>query len=147
MSAAGSDPRAYRMADADGKPLAVFVGGDGKVWLDVHGEVARLDPVEAMRLGGHLGGAGKRAPHRAARPAEDDRAPVDTRGPEPAYLVVADRIARRVKSGEFTGRRLPTGPELMDWYGVNRGIIASARRELIERGIITVTQGIGTFPA
>lgn len=133
----GADPRAYRVADADGKPIAVFVG-EGSVWLAVGGELARLGPVEAMRLGGRLGGAGNRALHLPARSADDDdRAPIDTSGPDVAYMVVADRLARRIKAGEFNGRRMPTGDELMAWYGVNRGVINAARRELIERGLIT----------
>lgn len=143
---AAEDPRAFRMADADGKPLAVFVG-DGSAWLDVHGELARLGRVQAEKLGGRLSGAAQRAlgrPRAAAPP--DDRAPINPRGMDVAYQVVADRIAVRVKSGEFKGRRLPAEHELMEHYGVSRGVITAARRELIERGLIISVQGIGMFP-
>jgi hypothetical protein len=56
---ASADPHAWRAADADGKPLAVFVG-DGSVWVRVGGELARLDAATARHLGGRLMGAGQR---------------------------------------------------------------------------------------
>jgi hypothetical protein len=144
-----ADPRAYRTADADGRPLAVFIDGNGNVWLDVHGELARLEPVAAMRLGGKLGGAGQRSfgsPRLTS--AEADRAPIDTRGVVVAYREVADRIARRIAAGEFGERgQLPPSPDLAEWYGVGRGTVDAARRELERRGLVTVTLGLGTFVA
>ena len=71
MSAADSDPRAWRALDCDGKPVVVHVG-DGSAWLTVGTETARLDAVTAMRLGGRLNGAGQRALSgiKAARAAQ-----------------------------------------------------------------------------
>lgn len=59
MSGPGDDPRAYRMTDADGEAIEVWVDS-GEVWLAVHGWEARLEPVQAMKLGGHINGAGQR---------------------------------------------------------------------------------------
>ncbi len=66
-----------RSADADGKPLLVFADADGNAWLNVNGELARLAPHQAHRLGARIMGAGHRAtsarlmaPFRAARDAE-----------------------------------------------------------------------------
>jgi hypothetical protein len=54
-----ADPRAFRVADANGKPLAVFTG-DGSAWLMVGAELARLDAGTARKLGARLMGAGHR---------------------------------------------------------------------------------------
>lgn len=147
---ASADPRAFRMADSDGKPLAVFTDGEGSVWLDVHGELARLDRVQAMKLGGRLGGAAQRAlgcPGPAS-PSPDDRTPIDARGMDIAYQVVADRLERRIRAGEFSpGRRLPAEHELTAWYGVSRSVIVRARRVLLERGMVVSSPGIGIFIA
>jgi GntR family transcriptional regulator len=128
---ASADPRAFRIADADGKPLAAFVGDDGYVWLDVHGELARLDPASAMKFGGRLGGAGKRALSRPLSPDDGQGA-------------VADRLERRIKAGELRGK-LPGTAELAARYGVSRGTVGRARRELIARGVVVVSPGLGTF--
>jgi GntR family transcriptional regulator len=145
-----ADPRAYRAADADGRPVAVAVDGAGNVWLRVGGSLARLDGHQAMKLGGRLSGAAHRsARHPAARPqAADDRAPVDAEGMEIAYQVIADRIAARITAGEFGPQgRLPAEADLAAWYQVSRGVISRARRELLERGLVTVQPGMGTYAA
>lgn len=82
----GADPRAWRTADADGKPITVFIG-DGSVWLDVNGELARLGGTEAMSLGGRIGGAARRIfGPGSVRPrnvsAAPPPAPVGQGGPE-----------------------------------------------------------------
>lgn len=77
---------------------------------------------------------------------EDDRAPIDPRGYERAYEVVARRLEARIKAGEFAFHMpLPSEPALADWYGVSRTTIRSAARLLTERGIVEVRAGKGTF--
>ncbi len=67
VPAADDDPRAFRMADADGKPIVVFADADGNAWLDVGGELARLDQHQAHKLGARIMGAGHRADSMRAR--------------------------------------------------------------------------------
>jgi DNA-binding transcriptional MocR family regulator len=63
-------------------------------------------------------------------------------GPFPAgqheYLVVAGRLAARIRSGEFgESGRLPTARQLMAHYGVGIHVANHARRELMQRGLRT----------
>ena len=77
---------------------------------------------------------------------EDDRAPIDPRGPELVYEEVANRIERRIRAGEFgdTGR-LPSEQDLAEWYGVAKMTIRRAHEELVKRGLIVRRTGKGTF--
>lgn len=138
---ASVDPRAYRTQDADGRPVAVFTDGEGSVWLDVHGELARLGEAAAMKLGGRLGGAARRtlgSPPGAPAPGGER--------PPRGYRELAERLQRRIEAGEFgDAGRLPPSPELAERYGVGRGTVDGARRELERRGLVTVTLGLGTF--
>jgi hypothetical protein len=77
VASAADDPRAFRAIDCDGKPVIIYVG-EGSAWLMIGGELARLDAVTAMKLGGRLNGAGQRclgaikaARAAAERPASD----------------------------------------------------------------------------
>lgn len=77
---------------------------------------------------------------------EDDRAPIDPRGPELVYKVVADRIEKRIRAGEFgDSGRLPSETDLAEWYGVARMTVRRAHEELTERGLVRVVPGKGTF--
>lgn len=77
---------------------------------------------------------------------EDDRAPIDPRGYDRVYEVVARRIERRIKSGEFGYHMpLPSEPALADWYGVSRTTVRSAVRLLTEQGMVEVRSGKGTY--
>jgi DNA-binding GntR family transcriptional regulator len=77
---------------------------------------------------------------------EDDRAPIPTDGPELVYKVVADRIERRIRAGEWgEAGRLPSENELAAWYGVARMTVRRAHEELTERGLVTVVPGKGTY--
>lgn len=77
---------------------------------------------------------------------DDDRAPIDPRGYETAYVVVANRLERRIRAGEFTYHNpLPSEPALTEWYGVSRTTIRSGIRLLAERGFVEVRPGKGTF--
>jgi GntR family transcriptional regulator len=77
---------------------------------------------------------------------EDDRAPFAF--DEFLYLQVADRIAARIRAGEFsrTGK-LPGRPEMCRRYGVGAGVMEHAWRELKQRGLIVTVPGHGTFTA
>jgi GntR family transcriptional regulator len=78
--------------------------------------------------------------------SEDDLAPIDPHGPDLVYVTIADRLERRIRAGEFgdTGR-LPGETDLAEWYGVARMTIRRAHRELVERGLVRVVPGKGTF--
>lgn len=77
---------------------------------------------------------------------EEDRAPIDPRGYDFAYVVVADRIEKRIKGGEFPFHApLPSEPALSEWYGVSRTTVRSAIRRLADRGMVEVRAGKGTY--
>ena len=77
---------------------------------------------------------------------DEDTAPIDPRGYDNAYEVVAARLERRIMAGEFAYHApLPSEPALADWYGVSRTTIRSAARLLAERGFVEVRRGKGTF--
>lgn len=64
------------------------------------------------------------------------------------YLVVADRLAARIRRGEFgESGKLPSARELMAHYGVGAGVVSHARRELKERGLVYSARWRGTFTA
>jgi DNA-binding GntR family transcriptional regulator len=71
---------------------------------------------------------------------------IDTDGPVPVYVQVADHIAARIESGELErGRRLRPERELAAWYGVAYDTIRRTTALLRERGLIVTVHGRGTF--
>jgi DNA-binding GntR family transcriptional regulator len=77
---------------------------------------------------------------------DDDAASIDPRGYDRAYEVVAARIERRIRSGEWAFHDpLPGEYALAEWYGVSRTTIRSAARLLAERGMVEVRHGKGTY--
>jgi DNA-binding GntR family transcriptional regulator len=77
---------------------------------------------------------------------EDDQAPIDPRGDRLVYEVVAERIGRRIASGELApGMPLPSEPDLAEWYGVSRASVRRAREVLEGRGLVRVVPGKGTY--
>lgn len=77
---------------------------------------------------------------------DDDQAPIDPRGPDLVYVTVANRIEKRIRGGEFgDSGRLPSENDLAEWYGVARMTIRRVHQELIERGLVRVVPGKGTF--
>jgi DNA-binding GntR family transcriptional regulator len=77
---------------------------------------------------------------------EDDRAPIDPHGPDFVYQVVADRIERRIRAGEFgDAGRLPSEADLAEWYGVAKMTMRRVHTELEARGLIIRRIGKGTF--
>jgi DNA-binding GntR family transcriptional regulator len=75
----------------------------------------------------------------------DDTAPFPP--DEFEYLVVAGRLAARIRRGEFSDGRFPGRPEVARHYGVGSGVVRHAWDELKQRGLIYVVQGHGTFVA
>lgn len=77
---------------------------------------------------------------------DDDQAPIDPRGDYLVYEVVADRITRRIESGEFPpGTPLPSELALAEWYGVSRASVRRARELLEERGLVRRRPSKGTY--
>jgi DNA-binding GntR family transcriptional regulator len=77
---------------------------------------------------------------------DEDRAPIDARGFDTAYEVVAARIERRIKTGEFGYHMpLPSEPALAEWYGVSRSTIRRAIGVMVGRGLVEVRRGKGTY--
>jgi GntR family transcriptional regulator len=77
---------------------------------------------------------------------DDDRAPIPPRGFDNSYEVVAGRLERRIRAGEFTYHNpLPSEPALADWYGVSRTTIRSAIDLLGKRGFVEKRRGKGTY--
>lgn len=74
----------------------------------------------------------------------DDMAPFPV--DEWPYKVLADRLAARIKSGEFGEHgQLPTARELMRHYKVGSGAVRHAWIELKARGLVYTRQGFGIF--
>ena len=60
---------------------------------------------------------------------------------------IADLLGRDVTDARFADGRLPTETELAARFGVNRHTIRRAVGTLVERGLVRVEQGRGTFVA
>lgn len=77
---------------------------------------------------------------------DEDTAPIDPRGYETAYQVVADRIERRIRKGDWAWHMpIPSEPALAEHYGVSRTTVRSGIRLLTERGLVEVRPGKGTY--
>jgi GntR family transcriptional regulator len=77
----------------------------------------------------------------------DDRAErIDHDAAKFVWLQIADDIAADIASGVLpVGSRLPSEVALAEVYGVARNTVRRAIAELVERGLITVLHGRGTF--
>ncbi len=65
---------------------------------------------------------------------------------QPAYLLIADSIAERIGNGEYrAGDQLPTEAELRNEFGVSPMTVRRAINILLDRQLVTTTQGKGTF--
>jgi len=65
---------------------------------------------------------------------------------EPAYLMIANEIAEQIGAGIYRpGDQLPTEPQLRAQYGVSPMTVRRAINILLERGLVSTTQGKGTF--
>ncbi|MGI9380311.1 MAG: GntR family transcriptional regulator [Methyloligellaceae bacterium] len=66
-------------------------------------------------------------------------------GRSPKYMLLADTLTERIKSGEFNvGDLLPTEHELVSHYGVSRHTARHAISELRARGLVLSRQGRGS---
>jgi DNA-binding GntR family transcriptional regulator len=94
--------------------------------------VAEAPQVQAGRRGG-----------RAAAGAAGPQAP---RSYEPAYLQIAGALSDEIAGGVYrAGDQLPTEPQLRAQYGVSPVTVRRAINILLDRGLVTTTQGKGTF--
>ncbi|MCE5254542.1 MAG: GntR family transcriptional regulator [Actinomycetia bacterium] len=92
------------------------------------------------------GSTGDRRPAEplSARPRDGHRR--DRRPHEPAYLRIADAISEQIGAGLYrAGDQLPTESQLRAQYGVSPMTVRRAIRILLDRGLVTTTQGKGTF--
>jgi GntR family transcriptional regulator len=65
---------------------------------------------------------------------------------EPAYLHIANTVAEQIGAGVYrAGDQLPTEPQLRATFGVSPATIRRAVNILLDRGLVTTTQGKGTF--
>lgn len=65
---------------------------------------------------------------------------------EPAYLRIANAITEQIGAGLYrVGDQLPTEPQLRAQYGVSPMTVRRAINILLDRGLVTTTQGKGTF--
>lgn len=77
---------------------------------------------------------------------EDRAGRIDRDGPEVIWRQVADDLRKDIESGLLpAGSKIPGELEMAEIYGVARATIRSAILELRKLGLITVTQGRGTF--
>ncbi|MCE7005481.1 GntR family transcriptional regulator [Kibdelosporangium philippinense] len=78
---------------------------------------------------------------------EDRRDRIDRDGPALVWQQIADDIAADIESGALpSGSRLPSEQVLADdVYGVSRPTVRRAIAALVERSLLTVVHGRGTF--
>ncbi len=70
----------------------------------------------------------------------------DRQSHEPAYLHIANAISDKIRAGVFRpGDQLPTEPQLRWEFGVSPMTVRRAINILLDRGLVTTTQGKGTF--
>jgi DNA-binding transcriptional regulator YhcF (GntR family) len=71
---------------------------------------------------------------------------IEKTSPIPTYKQIKDRIKEAISSGELqSGERLPAERDLAKELGIARGTITKAYLELENDGLISMTQGKGTF--
>ena len=66
----------------------------------------------------------------------------------PLYRQLAEELRKQVKDGEISvGQKLPSESEMIQEYGVGRMTVRNALALLVNEGILTKSQGKGTFCA
>lgn len=79
---------------------------------------------------------------------EDRSGRLDHNEPRFVWQQIADDLAADIESGALpAGSRLPSEAALAEVYGVARGTIRRAIADLVERGLLVVLHGRGTFTA
>jgi DNA-binding GntR family transcriptional regulator len=65
---------------------------------------------------------------------------------EPAYLRIANALSDQISAGVYrAGDQLPTEPQLRGQFGVSPVTVRRAINIMLDRGLVTTTQGKGTF--
>ncbi|MFA1552006.1 GntR family transcriptional regulator [Actinomadura chokoriensis] len=73
-------------------------------------------------------------------------ADLDHEGGTPLYRQIADIIAAQIESGELQpDRPIPSETRMAEEYGVARLTARRAVRELVERELVYVVRGKGSF--
>ncbi len=66
----------------------------------------------------------------------------------PRYIRVREALRQRILDGVYTpGERIPSEPDLAREFGVSRGTVERAIRDLVREGALIREQGRGTFVA
>lgn len=64
----------------------------------------------------------------------------------PMYIQLRELIRKRIQDGTYKyGETIPSERELASQYGLNRMTVRNAISELVEEGVLTRSQGKGTF--
>ncbi len=88
----------------------------------------------------------KLAPQQIKKIFASIGAMLDSTAATPLYRQLKDQIISRMDSGELPEKsRIPTERELTDILGISRRTIRAAFSELTDAGILTATQGRGSF--
>jgi DNA-binding FadR family transcriptional regulator len=59
---------------------------------------------------------------------------------------IADKLSGQIAAGRYkVGEKMPTEPALMKYFGVGRSTIREATKNLLQRGLLRIQQGAGTF--
>lgn len=71
---------------------------------------------------------------------------IDRKSKVPIYLQLKDEVKRLIEAGKWgVGKKIPTERDLAEYLNVSRNTIGTAFKELEQEGILSSTQGKGTF--
>lgn len=71
---------------------------------------------------------------------------IEHHGPALVWEQIRDDLAADIAAGELpAGGRLPNEDQLASVYGVSRSTVRRAIANLVDRGVLVVTRGRGTF--
>lgn len=72
--------------------------------------------------------------------------PIEWNPTKHRYVEIADHIEAQIRNGDLPPRAaLPSVPRLAEQYGVAKMTIARAVRVLVERDLVVIVTGRGTF--
>jgi len=73
---------------------------------------------------------------------------LDEKSPVPLYHQLSQILREKIEQEEWKeGEQIPTELELCEEFGLSRGTVAQALRELEDEGLVYRKQGRGTFVA
>jgi len=71
---------------------------------------------------------------------------VDFNSPIPKYLQISNWLEEMIRKGRYgVGERLPSESSLAEICGVNRNTVRQAISELVQKGLISKKNGVGSF--